>query len=61
VEVPLKEKVGRGEALVFVMLCASLGAGCFWRERPNDRARYVERHHGDHEERDHERRENERR
>jgi hypothetical protein len=53
----MKRRFGHGLALVFTLLYASLGTGCFWRHHHRDVA-YAE--HGDRGGHEHERR-NERR
>jgi predicted small metal-binding protein len=49
----MKERFGRALAWVFIPLYASLGAGCFWRERGRDPDVYVERRHVEHDDHEH--------
>jgi hypothetical protein len=61
----MKKGIGRGLAVMFILLCPSLATGCFWRERQDDRGAHAERRDGhdnhDHERRGDDRRDNERR
>jgi hypothetical protein len=53
-EVQMKERFGHALAWIFILVYASLGAGCLWRDRGRGRDVYVERRHVEHDEHEHE-------
>jgi hypothetical protein len=49
----LKQRFGHALGWVLILVYASLGAGCFWRERGRGRDVYVEQRHVEHDEHEH--------